>query len=169
MKSLSSPDRLSLQAAIAAFILASATIAGAWLFQFAGYAPCELCLKERWPYYIGAPLAAIAVLVCARGPVRLRAPLLALLGLVFFASFVFGAYHAGVEWRFWAGPTDCTGHVVAARTMGDFMRQLQTSKVVRCDAVAIRILGLSLAGWNAVVSLVVALIAWRGALAARRP
>ena len=81
----------------------------------------------------------------------------------------FGAYHAGVEWGFWAGPTDCTGTPQRAADSADFLRQLQTVRIVRCDAVAIRVLGLSLAGWNAVVSLLVAALASTGLVSMRRP
>lgn len=143
--------------------IAAATIAGAWIFQFAGYLPCELCLKQRWAYYFGIPLALIVAWVAARGPKPLRAPALWLLALVFAGSAIFGAFHAGVEWGFWAGPTDCTGTLSKAGSMDDFMQQLQTVKVVRCDAVAIRILGLSLAGWNAVVSAAMTALALIGA------
>ena len=72
---------------------------------------------------------------------------------------MFGAYHAGVEWGFWPGPTECTGALPRAATVEDFLKQLQTVKVVRCDSAALRILGLSLAGWNAVISVGLAALA----------
>lgn len=147
---------------ILAFIvlgLAVATIAGAFAFQAAGILPCELCLKERYPYYAGMVLSALTILVAWRRRGPLLAACSAVLALLFLGSAGFGAYHAGVEWGFWAGPSDCTGALDRAGSMGDFMKQLQTVHVVRCDAVAIRILGLSLAGWNAVVSLVIAGVA----------
>jgi disulfide bond formation protein DsbB len=147
------------RAALAVAAVATATILGAWAFEYAGYLPCELCLKQRWAYYAGIPLALVVAFICARGPRNLRRPALALLALVFLGSMIFGAYHAGVEWRFWPGPTDCTGSLSKAGSMSDFMQQLQTTRVVRCDAVAIRILGLSLAGWNAVISAAMAAIA----------
>ena len=142
--------------------LAAATIAGAYAFQAAGYAPCELCLKERWPYYFAIGVAAAAIPIVWRAP---RVALLASFGVlaaIFLFSAGFGAYHAGVEWGFWPGPTDCTGALTRATTNADFLAQLQTVRVVRCDAVAIRILGLSLAGWNAVVSLSAVAIAMFG-------
>ena len=139
--------------------LAVATIAGAFAFQAAGVLPCELCLKERLPYYAGMALAALTILVAWRRRGPLLVACFILLALLFLGSAGFGAYHAGVEWGFWAGPSDCTGTLDRANSMGDFMKQLQTVHVVRCDAVAIRILGLSLAGWNAVVSLVIAGVA----------
>ena len=152
-----------LPAALGVLMLASATIAGAWVFEWAGYQPCELCLKQRWAYYGGVPLAALVALLAARGPRVLAGAGLALLGLVFVASAIFGLYHAGVEWGFWPGPAGCTGELTRAETMADFLKQLETTKVVRCDAVAIRILGLSLAGWNAVISAAMAALAVLGA------
>lgn len=139
-----------------------ATIAGVFAFQAAGYAPCELCLKERLPFYAGIALSAVTLLLSARGAHRGAAAGFALLAILFLASAVFGAYHAGVEWGFWPGPNDCTGPLDRAKSNADFLHQLQTVRVVRCDAVAIRILGLSLAGWNAVVSLVIAALALAG-------
>ena len=156
-----------LQAALSVLVIAFATIAGAWIFEWAGYLPCELCLMQRWAYYGGVPLAALTVLVAAYGPGWLARIGLGLLGLVFIGSMMFGVYHAGVEWGFWQGPTGCTGALTRADTMQDFMKQLETTKVVRCDAVAIRILGLSLAGWNAVVSAAMAALAFLGAARAR--
>ena len=152
-----------LQAALGVLILAFATIAGAWAFEWAGYLPCELCLLQRWAYYAGVPLAGLVALTATRGLRGLAGAGLALLGLVFVGSMIFGAYHAGVEWGFWQGPTGCTGTLARADSMQDFMKQLETTKVVRCDAVAIRILGLSLAGWNAALSAAMAALAFTGA------
>jgi disulfide bond formation protein DsbB len=155
-----------LRAALFVVIVAAATILGAWAFQLAGYAPCELCLKQRIPYYIGIPVALLTLFVASRhrlGSHRAARLGLAALTLIFVASALFGAYHSGIEWGFWPGPADCTGTLEKAGSMNDFMKQLQTTKVVRCDAVAIRILGLSLAGWNAVISAVMAFVAGLGA------
>jgi disulfide bond formation protein DsbB len=147
------PSRLSqLQIALAILVIAAATLGGAWIFQLNGYAPCELCLKQRIPYYIGVPLAAITCLAAARRQHTLLLPDFIGLALLFGFSTLFGIYHSGVEWGLWQGPTDCTGSLTQADSVTDFLKQLQTVKVVRCDAVAIRILGLSLAGWNAVIS-----------------
>ncbi len=156
-------DITPLHAALGVFIIAFATIAGAWAFEWAGYLPCELCLMQRWAYYAGVPLAALTSIIAVCGPQRLAAAGLALLGLIFIGSMVFGAYHAGVEWGFWPGPSGCTGVLTRADSMADFMKQLETTKVVRCDAVAIRILGLSLAGWNAIISAGMAALALIGA------
>jgi disulfide bond formation protein DsbB len=156
-------DITPLRAASGVLLVAFATIAGAWTFEWAGYAPCELCLMQRWAYYAGVPLAALVAIIAARGPRGLAGAGLALLGLIFLGGMIFGAYHAGVEWGFWPGPTGCTGALARADSMADFLKQLETTKVVRCDAVAIRILGLSLAGWNAVISAAMAALAFIGA------
>ncbi len=141
-------------------LIAAATIAGAWIFQAFGITPCELCLKERIPYYIGIPVAAATLIFALRESKALMLAGFILLFLIFAFSAGFGIYHAGVEWHFWEGPTACTGSTMTkAATMQDFLNQLRTVKVVRCDAVAIRILGLSLAGWNALISTVLAIIA----------
>ncbi len=141
-------------------LVAAATIAGAWIFQAFGIAPCELCLSERIPYYVGIPVAALTLIFALRESKALMLVGFISLFLIFAFSAGFGAYHAGVEWHFWEGPTACTGSTVTkASSMQDFMNQLRTVKVVRCDAVAIRILGLSLAGWNAVISAVLAVVA----------
>ena len=74
-------------------------------------------------------------------------------------SAALGAYHAGVEWRFWAGPTDCSGPVTDFTTKGPLLDQLQSIRVVRCDEAAWRFLGVSLAGYNVLVSLALAAVA----------
>ena len=151
------------RAATLVFLAAFATIAGAWIFEWAGYLPCELCLKQRWAYYGGVPLAAVVAIAAGAGARSPAAIGLALLALVFAGSAIFGVYHAGVEWGFWQGPQDCTGALVKPPSIQDFLKQLETVKVVRCDAVAIRILGLSLAGWNAVISAGLVAVAALGA------
>jgi disulfide bond formation protein DsbB len=151
------------RAALLVFAAAFATIAGAWVFEWAGYAPCDLCLKQRWAYYVGVPLAALAAGLAGANARWPAAATLSLLALIFAAGAVFGAWHAGIEWGFWKGPEGCTGAVTRASDMNDFLKQLETVKVVRCDAVAIRILGLSLAGWNAVISTGIACLSALGA------
>jgi disulfide bond formation protein DsbB len=158
---------LALRAAVAIFVIAAATIAGAWTFQALGFVPCELCLKERIPYYLGIALALPTIVLAARGPHRLLTAAFLGLVLVFAASAALGTYHAGVEWGFWPGPSSCTGTLGKAISKQDFLHQLQNVKVVRCDAVAIRILGLSLAGWNAVISMMLVGLAVFGLRRAR--
>ncbi|MBL0406188.1 disulfide bond formation protein B [Microvirga aerilata] len=139
------------QAALAVALAAAATVGGALVFEHVfGYVPCKLCLIQRNPYYFAIPLGlAAAVLPPRWGRIGLW-----LLALVFIVSAGLGAYHAGVEWGFWAGPSDCGGGSGAgAGNVGDFLNQLQTTRVVSCTEAAWRFLGLSLAGWNVLISL----------------
>jgi len=130
-----------------------ATLAGAWIFEAAGYLPCELCLMQRWVYYAAIPLTAALLLAAP-----LQRAGLYLLALLWIGSMIFGVFHSGVEWKWWAGPTACTGSGALSMGLPDL-----SSPVVMCDQPAIRILGLSLAGWNAVISLGLALVALAGA------
>lgn len=145
--------------------VATATIAGALASEHLfGLQPCPLCLQQRWPYYLGVPLAAATALA----PASWLRPGLALLALTFAGSAGLGGYHAGVEWGLWQGPTDCAGGAGApAGTMGDFLQSLGRVRVASCTEAAWRFAGLSLAGWNAVVSAGIAALA--GAAAAWRP
>ena len=139
------------QAALAVALGAAATIGGALVFEHVfGYVPCKLCLMQRNPYYLAIPLGLAAALL----PPRWARVGLWLLALTFIVSAGLGAYHSGVEWGFFAGPSDCGGGSgAAAGSVGDFMNQLQTTRVVSCTEAAWRFLGLSLAGWNVLISL----------------
>jgi len=155
--------------AFAIMAIAAASIAGAFLFQALGYPPCELCLKERIPYYAGILVAGFALLFAARGARALSRVTFSILALIFAVGAIFGAYHAGVEWGFWPGPTECTGALTRAASVTDFLKQLESVKVVRCDSAALRIFGLSLAGWNAVISLGLMVLAIKGAKKSKAP
>ena len=144
------------------------TLAGAWTMQALGFEPCELCLKQRTPYYAALPLATAAIFLARDRRLAATKALLAALAALFFASAIFAGYHAGVEWRFWPGPADCTGDFVKPATMEDFRKQLQQTRVVRCDEPSLRILGLSLADLNVFVSAGLSLIASLGASATKR-
>jgi disulfide bond formation protein DsbB len=159
-------------AAAATAIAASgaATILGAWLFEYGlGLQPCPLCLEQRTPYYIAIPLAVLIAVAAWRG--ALRAVLtggLAMLALVMLWSAYLGAYHAGVEWKWWAGPQDCAVAPTGIGTGGGLLQQMQQTRVVPCDEAAWRFLGLSLAGWNFLISLALAGTAIAGMRAASR-
>ncbi len=87
---------------------------------------------------------------------------LLLLALAALGNAGLGAYHAGVEWGWWQGPTDCTGPVGNLGSAGSLLERLNTVKVIRCDEVQWRFLGLSLAGYNVLISLLMAAIAGWG-------
>ena len=111
--------------------------------------------------------ALLVALAAARGAPRpLLLAGLAILALAALGNAGLGTYHSGVEWGFWQGPTDCTGPVVNLGSAGDLLARLDTVKVVRCDEVQWRFLGLSLAGYNVLISLLMAAIAALGHLLA---
>jgi disulfide bond formation protein DsbB len=153
-----------LMAALAIALIAAATLAGAWFFQLVlDIRPCPLCLEQRYAYYAAVPLAALIAFGAAKGAPRGLLLLgLALILLATLANAWLGAYHAGVEWGFWKGPTDCTGPLVDFGKAGSLLEQLDKVKVIRCDEVQWRFLGLSLAGYNVLISLLMAVIAGLG-------
>ena len=148
-RSLIKPSRLILLIGLGCLAL----IAGAWFFEIVwGLRPCKLCLEQRLPHYAAIGLAA-AGLVLARSPRLQWLVLLGLAGLMAWSTGL-GVYHSGVEWGWFAGPNDCGGAAApVAAGVQDFMKQLQTTRVVACSEAAWRLLGLSLAGWNAIASL----------------
>ena len=157
-------------AALAITVIAAVTLAGAWFFQLVlDIQPCPLCLEQRYAYYLALPLALVIAFAAARGAPR---PLLlagfAVLLLAALANAWLGGYHAGVEWKFWPGPNDCSGPVADLGSAGTLLQRLDTVKVIRCDEVQWRFLGLSLAGYNVLISMAMAVMALWGIVAAKR-
>ena len=157
-------------AALIIFVVSLATLLGVWFFQFVlKLPPCPLCLEQRVPYYVVIPLSLlVAIAALLRAPRSFVAAGFAVLVVAMLVSAALGAYHAGVEWRFWAGPTDCSGPVTDFTTKGPLLDQLQSIRVVRCDEAAWRFLGVSLAGYNVLVSLALAAVAAFGFTARNR-
>lgn len=170
----SPPARLAADpAAVAALAIAAtaaATLAGAWFFQLVlDIQPCPLCLEQRYAYYLALPLALLIAFAAARGaPRTLLLAGFAVLLLAALANAWLGGYHAGVEWKVWPGPNDCSGPMVDLGSAGTLLQRLDTVKVIRCDEVQWRFLGLSLAGYNVLISLAMALMAIWGIVAAKR-
>jgi disulfide bond formation protein DsbB len=164
----SGPER---SAALAIAAIAAATLAGAWYFQLVlDVRPCPLCLEQRYAYYLALPLALLLLFAAAR---RAPRPLLiagfVLLALAALGNAGLGVYHAGVEWGLWQGPSDCSGPIVDFSKAGGLLGQLDSVKVIRCDEVQWRFLGLSLAGYNVLISLLLAALAgWGGLRSWRR-
>ena len=151
----------SLAAGIILFT-AAAALATVWVLQLGfGLAPCHLCFVQRWPYYAALPVAGATVWLGRQGRASARIGLACLLVLM-LASAGLGLFHAGVEWRWWTGPTDCTGAGTTIRNAKDLLKGLNEVQVVRCDEAALRVLGLSLAGWNVLASLALAAVAGWG-------
>jgi disulfide bond formation protein DsbB len=154
-------------AVLAAFLIAgvgAATILGAYYFQYVlGYAPCTLCLQQRIPYYVGIPLAlVVAVAALREAPRPLVMTGLALLAVVMLIGAGVATYHAGIEWKLWPGPRDCTGTLTSFGSASSLLDQMRKTKIVPCDVAAWRFLGVSLAGYNTLVSLALAAVALWG-------
>jgi disulfide bond formation protein DsbB len=145
-----------------------ALVAGAWFFELVrGLAPCKLCLEQRLPHYAAIGLAAAGLALARSGRLQWLV-LLGLAGLMAWSTGL-GIHHSGVEWGWFAGPNDCGGAAAPeAAGVQDFMKQLQTTRVVSCTEAAWRFLGLSLAGWNALASLALLGLALAGLLKTRR-
>ena len=163
----------ALTAALAIAAIAAATLAGAWFFQLVlDIRPCPLCLEQRYAYYLVVPLGALTALAAAKNASRA----VLVIGLAIVAAATLGnaglaTYHAGVEWHLWQGPTDCTGEIGNLGSAGNLLERLDTVKVIRCDEVQWRFLGLSLAGYNVLISLAMAAVAAWGIvkMLARKP
>ncbi len=146
-------------AAVIIFLLAVTAVATAHGFEhIGGYTPCPLCLQQRYAYYAGIPLAGISFLLARAERHGLAAILLVLCGLGFLANAGLGFYHSGVEWKWWPGPASCAVGDLAP-VGGDLLQALEGARAPACDEAPWRFLGLSFAGWNAVVSLCIALTA----------
>lgn len=141
----------------------AALLAAALTFQAVGYAPCELCLLQRWPHVVAA-LAGLGMALLGW-----RRALAALGLLAALAAFGLASYHAGVELKIWAGPQHCSGGIASMSSMStqDLVNALQSAPVVRCDQIAWSLFGISMAGWNAICSALLAGI-WAACLRGRR-
>jgi len=114
-----------------------------------GLAPCSLCLTQRWPHGATLVLGLIAFVPITGATARRL--LLALIALSFAVTAGIGAYHAGVEYGWFAGPTACSG-TISGNTVEELKRQLMAQPVVRCDEVSWSLFSVSLAGYNFLVS-----------------
>ena len=152
-------------AAFAAAFLMFAALCGAWYFQYVlKYVPCPLCYQQRIPYYFAIPLGLIAGMLALYGGSRRLVRIgLYLLALILLISAGMGVYHAGIEWGFWQGPTSCAAGAPSTAPIGNILDSIRNIRAVPCNEAAWRLFGISLAGYNALVSAFAALIALAGA------
>lgn len=141
-------QRLILLAALGSAVM----LATAFGFQHIGdLAPCKLCINQRWPHAVAVLIGLVAALFPHR--------ILALFGAAAaLTTSAIGFYHAGVEWKWWEGPTTCTSGSVGDLAVKDLLNQILEAPMVRCDEIPWEMFGLSMAGWNGVISLGLALI-----------
>lgn len=167
MSSSSSAGRFRTFTALLAAAGMAVTVGTALGFQhIGGYIPCKLCLEQRIPYYIAIPVMLLAALASAmKAPAFVSRGLLLAGAALMVWSIYLGGFHSGVEWGWWAGPTDCG--VVSGPQFGSgngILDQLDSIIPPSCDEAAGRFLGLSFAGWNVVASIVLLAVALKGAL-----
>lgn len=137
---------------VIAMIGSALLLLGAFAFQhIGGLAPCKMCIWQRWPHG-----AAIVIGLTA---LALPVALLLLAGALAAAlTGAIGVYHMGVERGWWKGPDTCTSGDISNLSSDDLLNQIMSAPLVRCDDVAWQMLGLSMAGWNAVISFGLAVI-----------
>jgi disulfide bond formation protein DsbB len=149
-------------ARLIALLLPAALLAGAWGSQLFGLVPCEMCHWQRWPHYAAVAVAALAFAPLPR-PVQMLFVLFA--GVLIAVSGAIGVFHAGVEYHWWQGITACTAPIGHGDPM-DILNQALRRPLIRCDVPQWTLFGISLAGFNAILSLTGALAIF--ALAPRR-
>lgn len=158
------PATTPVRAALFVIAASAAILGGALLFQYAGgLYPCALCFAQRWPYYFAIGLGVLA-LSLARDPGagRATAGILALTALVFAGGAALAFYHVGVEQQWWQGTAACGGGFRGTGlTLEQLRARLLEQPIVRCDRPAWTLFGVSLAGFNVALSLVLAAVtAW---------
>ncbi|MBY5695325.1 disulfide bond formation protein B [Rhizobium leguminosarum] len=143
----------------------AAAVGTALGFQYiGGYIPCALCLLQRQPYYYAIPIAILAAISELVGlPNWITRALILAAGMLMLVTAGMGAYHAGVEWHFWPGPATCSTTASSMTTnAGDLLGELNTIKGPSCTDAALRVLGLSFAGWNVIAGILLAAFAFVG-------
>lgn len=133
-----------------ALLLPAALVGGALFSQLFGLVPCEMCMWQRWPHYAAIPVAALAFVAPGRA---LRMTLVLLAGALIATSGAIGIFHAGVEYHWWQGITACTAQATAADPMA-MLEEAIRRPLIRCDTPQWTLFGISLAGFNALFSLV---------------
>lgn len=130
-----------------ATIGSAAILGGAYAFQhLGGFPPCKMCLWQRWPH---AMAILIGLVIAFTGKVKLAWAA----ALASLCTALIGMYHVGVEQGWWEGPSTCTASGVSGLSSEELMEQILSAPLVRCDDIAWQLAGISMAGWNAILSL----------------
>jgi len=139
------------RARLLALLLPAALLAGAWGSQIiGGLYPCEMCHWQRWPHYAALALALLAILLRRTSASR---ALTLLAALAIFISGAIGVFHAGVEYGWWQGFTQCSAPITGGGDAASVLDQIMSAPTIRCDEVQWSLFGVSLAGWNALFSI----------------
>ena len=146
---MTAPDKLAQRLALAVPAL---LLAGAYVGEYGfGLYPCEMWWWQRWPHFAAIALALVSTVAAP------KRTWIALAALAILASGLIGAYHAGVEYGWWEGVTACT-NLASSADGGDALEAIMNAPLVRCDEVQWSLLGISLAGWNFLISTASAIV-----------
>lgn len=130
---------------LAASLGSASLLAGAWIFQYFGFAPCPMCIWQRWPHGIAVAIGAVALLYPHILPALLGA-------LATAATGAIGVYHSGVERGFWEGPSTCAGNETTGLSADQLLEQIMAAPLVRCDEIAWQMFGATMPNLNAALS-----------------
>ncbi len=129
----------------------AAALASAYAFEhLGGLRPCELCIYQRWPWWVALASGLTALLLRARPAVAGAVVALASLSILVGAGLA--GFHVGVEQHWWEGLISCGAGDSTAMTVEALRRQIETASVVRCDESTWSIFGVSMAGYNFIIS-----------------
>ena len=122
-------------------------LAGAYVFQALGYAPCQMCFWQRYPHALATLIGLVLIVIPSRA-------LIALGALTTSTTSVIGIFHAGVEQKWWNGPASCSGNIdkLSGLSGQDLLATNVLDKVVMCDEISWAFAGLSMPAWNAILS-----------------
>ncbi|MFM9153615.1 MAG: disulfide bond formation protein B [Methylocystis sp.] len=145
--------------ALSLFFVSVCIILTAWFYESLGYLPCELCYKERLAYYSVFALIPLSYIFIIKNKFKTSSLIFYFITLLFILNFLLSIYHSGVELKYFAGPSDCSGALSNSFDFESFYKQLKDIKVVRCDQPNLWIIGLTLANWNIILSFILSVIA----------
>ncbi len=166
MIALNAPAGREKTAEAAVIAIAMAVVVGSarGFEHIGGYIPCALCLEQRTPYYIGVPVMIAAAIASAlKAPAIITRILFVAGGGLMLYGAGLGVFHSGVEWSWWEGPADCAGGAVTTTDASNLLNDINAIKPPACNEAALRVLGLSFAGWNVLASVAIAYACLRGA------
>lgn len=164
--------RRILWSAIITLSLSVCAILGAlWLEFVEGYLPCELCYKGRLPHYLGIPALLLIFIMATKKVRHVFLEICIVAAIIFYiCGFIISVYHAGVEWKMWEGPTSCGGvNIISGSNVQSLLENIKSTKMVLCTEPALKVFGLSLAGYNAIICLVIVTILLSLTRAMRQP
>jgi disulfide bond formation protein DsbB len=138
------------KARLLSLLLPAGMLAGAYYFQYVqGLYPCEMCWWQRYPHFAAVPIALLAFFGSNAGIQRV---LVALAALAILTSGIIGGFHAGVEYDWWEGLTSCSSTVAAGASSEDYLKSILNAPLTRCDAAPWKLAGISIAGFNFILS-----------------